>query len=163
MGHPTQPGTELPNQLIDPDEARYIKERWLEGWSMQEILDDAGLEFVTPHRELGTYGRSLLRDKWRRNIKKFLKDPQRWDPDIDEQAVYRAFMGDQNVWLNLTHYEREQVMRMLIEVYEGGIHRRWPDMPGVEAVHEWAHRVGEHPGRIADVAGKRERRARDAA
>lgn len=165
MPSKAQEETLLPNQLIEPDEARFIKERWLEGWSMQDILNDAGEEFITPLKsQYSTYERSLMRDRWRRNIRKFLKDPRVWDPDIDEQAVYRAFMGDREVWIGLTHYERYQVVKMMEPVFNNEMHHpRWSSISGQEGVHEWSRKVGEPADRIGQILGKRRRRANAAA
>lgn len=157
MAPPVRPETQLPNRgTMDPDEVRFIKQRWLEGWGQREILDDCTQEFVS--RDAAPHFRHGERDRFRRAIAKFFEDPRSWDPDIDEQAVYRAFMGDEEVWIALTHYERLQVVEKLIAVYETKKHPRWPELDGVEAVHEWARKVGEDPGRIANILNKRRSR-----
>lgn len=156
MSYKVPDRTHMPTRLLDPEEARFVKRCWREGWSRREAVNDCAREFMTP----GVSDR-VEKDRFRRVVEKFYSDPRRWDPDIDEQAVFRAFMGDRQVWQDLTYYERSEVFRRLIAIYLGhGHHPRYPDRSGLDGIHAWAEKVGEPTDRVGQIVCKRKERAR---
>lgn len=63
-------------------------------------------------------------------IRAVLRDPERYDPVVDEVAVRRALDGDLEVWQNLTHHERRQVLLL--------VKARWEDD---RAEERWAREL----------------------
>ena len=106
----------------------------------------------------------------RRVIDRIAADVNRYDTDVDEVAVQRAYEGDQGAWLTLTHYERRACLDRLMERgLAGKGHVRWPELPAVEKgwvelgwLDYWCEAVGEDQNRFRKILNGR-RAARDAA
>ena len=110
----------------------------------------------------------------RRTIQRIALDVNRYDTDIDEVAVQRAYEGDQAAWLTLTHYERRACLDRLMERgLAGKGHVRWPGLPAVEAgrvpdgergwLDLWCECVGEDHAKFGKMLGRRRSRFRNAA
>jgi len=103
-------------------------------------------------------------------INRIAADIDRYDTDIDEVAVQRAYEGDQACWLTLTHYERRACLDRLMERgLAGKGHVRWPELPAVEVgrvelgwLDYWCEAVGEDQQRFRKMLNAR-RAVRDAA
>jgi len=103
-------------------------------------------------------------------INRIAADVDRFDTDIDEVAVQRAYEGDQAAWLTLTHYERRACLDRLMERgLAGKGHVRWPDLEAVEATRYelgwldyWCEAVGENQDRFRQMLSRR-RAVRNAA
>ena len=87
----------------------------------------------------------------------------RYDTDIDEVAVQRAYEGDQGAWLTLTHYERRACLDKLMERgLAGKGHVRWPELPAVEVgwvelgwLDYWCEAVGEDQYKFRRMLNRR--------
>ena len=110
----------------------------------------------------------------RRTIQRIAKDVNRYDTDIDEVAVQRAYEGDQGAWLALTHYERRACIDRLMERgLAGKGHVRWPELPAVEAgrvpdgergwLDLWCECVGEDHAKFGKMLNRRRSRLSAAA
>jgi len=102
----------------------------------------------------------------RRTIQRIAADVDRYDTDVDEVAVQRAYEGDQAAWLALTHYERRACIDRLMErALAGKGHVRWPLLPAVEAgrvpdgergwLEYWCEAVGEDQHGFRKMLGRR--------
>jgi len=99
----------------------------------------------------------------RRVIERIKADVNRYDTDIDEVAVQRAYEGDQACWLTLTHYERRACLDKLMERgLAGKGHVRWPELPAVEFSRSelgwldyWCEAVGEDQDRFRAMLCRR--------
>jgi hypothetical protein len=106
----------------------------------------------------------------RRVIERIAADVNRYDTDVDEVAVRRAYEGDQAAWLALTHYERRACLDRLMERgLAGKGHVRWPELPAVEFgrselgwLDYWCESVGEDQQRFRKMLNGR-RAVRNAA
>jgi hypothetical protein len=106
----------------------------------------------------------------RRVIERIAADVNRYDTDIDEVAVQRAYEGDQAAWAALTHYERRACLDQLMERgLKGKGHVRWPELEAVVLsrtelgwLDYWCEAVGEDQQRFRKMLNGR-RAARDAA
>ena len=68
---------------------------------------------------------------WRTvTVRDVVSNPERYDPVVDEVAVRRAMDGDREVWQNLTHHERRQVLLL--------VKARWDDD---RAEEEWTREL----------------------
>lgn len=96
-------------------------------------------------------------------INRIAADINRYDTDIDEVAVQRAYEGDQAAWLTLTHYERRACLDRLMERgLAGKGHVRWPDLEAVEVgwvelgwLDYWCEAVGEDQNRFRKMLNRR--------
>jgi len=103
----------------------------------------------------------------RRTIERVALDVNRYDTDIDEVAVQRAYEGDQAAWLTLTHYERRACLDRLMERgLAGKGHVRWPGLPPVEWgwvergwLDYWCEAVGEDYAKFRKTLSRRRERA----
>lgn len=161
MSAPCRVSTKQPLNIPDPELMAFVIERVREGWEVIDILDDLTAEYFSL---MPSGMRHDRRDTWRRIIKSAIEAPHHWDPAIDEVAVERAFDGDQEVWVNLSIYERAICLDKLVYVYEHTKpHRQWPHLPSRDGVSAWAAKVGEPHDRIPNISHKRRSRARAAA
>jgi hypothetical protein len=88
-------------------------------------------------------------------VTRVVGDIDNYDTHLDEVAVQRAYEGDRDAWVALTHWERKEcVHRIISRAALDKTHVRWPALP----VHrdydvsgwlwEWATAVGESPRRF---------------
>lgn len=156
MTEPTS--TRLPLHPPPVEFARFVKDRIHEGWSVLEILDDYTDEFLS---DMPPYKRHRRRDNARRWITLAVENPRAWDPDLDEIAIERAYDGDKEVWLGLSHYERQECLDRLIYAYDNHpFHRAWPNLTMIDGMSSWSRSVGEPQDRVPTMANKRRFRAR---
>jgi len=96
-------------------------------------------------------------------INRIAADINRYDTDVDEVAVQRAYEGDQGAWVGLTHYERRACIDRLMERgLAGKGHVRWPDLEAVEAgryelgwLDYWCECVGEDQHKFRQMLNRR--------
>jgi len=99
----------------------------------------------------------------RRVIERIAADVNRYDTDIDEVAVQRAYEGDQAAWLALTHYERRACLDRLMERgLAGKGHVRWPELDAVVLsrtelgwLDYWCESTGEDQNSFRDMLTRR--------
>ena len=96
-------------------------------------------------------------------VNRIKEDVDRYDTDIDEVAVQRAYEGDQAAWLTLTHYEQRACLDRLMERgLAGKGHVRWPELPAVMPgwvelgwLDYWCEAVGEDQARFRKMLTRR--------
>jgi hypothetical protein len=154
------PRTKLPQNMPDYERASFLKKRLAEGWSNSEILDDYVRVF---YANADKTTRKLRRDAFGRLLHRVRREPERWDPDMDEVLIDRAYMGDKTAWLSLSHYERRECLERLYRTYETAAeHPRYPGLDAGRGCAAWEREVGEVPTRVADYVNKRRERERKA-
>ena len=99
-------------------------------------------------------------------VERVLQDVDRFDTDVDDVAVARAYGGDRPVWDALTHYERRACIDLVMDrALARKTHKCWPGLPPTELgrglgwLGLWACEVGEQPERMARILHKRRLRA----
>jgi hypothetical protein len=79
-------------------------------------------------------------------------DVDNYDTYLDEVAVQRAYEGDGDAWVALTHFERKEcVYRLISRAALDKTHLRWPGLPASVWLGEWASAVGESPRRFQSL------------
>ena len=139
-----QTNTHLPSHLLPIEQAQVIFDMLCEGCTLDEMY----AEHLAFMRETNKDVRPWYA---KQRLDEILINRWRYNPDIDEVAVERAYDGDREVWINLTHYERVIVMDRLRAVWNGTRpHRKWPDVEVGNGIIEWAASVGETEQRITN-------------
>lgn len=121
-------------------------------------------------------------NRYHTGVSKIMANPEMYDTYIDEVAIERAWMGDREVWENMTYWERLVLVTKIEEAYYAGRpHPRYPGSRpvgwgasqggfgfGVEVEYRdgWmsllAAELGEHPKRFLRIVDRRRVRARAA-
>ena len=124
--------------------AQAVVDRWRNGWSVVEITKAL----------VGTNQANV-----RASVTHMVADIDNYDTYLDEVAIQRAYCGDKDAWVALTHYERKEcVYRIISRASLNKTHVRWPGLP----VHkdksnvpgwldEWANAIGERPHRFQSL------------
>jgi hypothetical protein len=95
----------------------------------------------------------------RHQVEHIVADVDNYDTYLDEVAIQRAYCGDRDAWVALTHYERREcVYRIISRASLNKTHVRWPGLPvhkdksNVDGwLEEWAKAVGETPHRFQSL------------
>lgn len=155
-----RPETQIPTKFPEKELAEFLLGRMAEGWEDHEIIDDYADEFLnTPMR---TRDRANARARAKLWLRNFRDDPRAWDPYMDEMAIERAYMGDPEVWLTLTHLERQECLERIIGLQDRFMpHPKWPGKDARQGVVAWLDLMGEPHDRVANILNKRRQRARN--
>jgi hypothetical protein len=143
-----QTTTFIPQHLLPRERAQEIFDMLDAGLPMDEIYDDQRQYMKTLWNG---HNSRPSRDHAKQRVNTLLLNKWRYCPDLDEIAIERAFDGDREVWIALTHYERQEVIDRLYELWHAcKRHRKWPD-DECSGIGPWARSVGESPRRITGI------------
>jgi hypothetical protein len=146
-----QEDTSLPKGIIPREQSQVLFDMMDAGCTKEELYEEQ-YQFML----LSNQG--VVRAHARAKVDYFLLNLWRFSPDIDEVAIERAYDGDREVWLTLTHYERRIVLDRLLELLESGQpHRKWPDAEQGIGLTQWANSVGESHERVSCLRRRRNR------
>jgi hypothetical protein len=146
-----QDDTYIPLGVIPQEQSQVLFDMLEAGCTKEELYEEQ-FQFMR------LSNKSVVRAHARAKIDEFLLNLWRFSPHIDEVAVERAYDGDREVWLTLTHYERQIVLDRLLALLQGGVpHRKWPDIEQGVGLTQWADSVGENHERVSALQRRRNR------